>query len=148
MDSQSCPRGQFYKWEFLCRPFSKGPGKVKFLIVVIDYSTKWIGAKPVSSNRDTPFSLTYRTEAIILVEIGMLTSRTAEIDMVQNDEALEINLDLLEERREQTTIREARSKAKMDNITTLKSVTQASNQEILCTRTMIPTMQKIARRVV
>nr|GEX85061.1 reverse transcriptase domain-containing protein [Tanacetum cinerariifolium] len=37
----------------------------------------------------------------------------AEIDMVQNDEALEINLGLLEERREQAAIREARSKAKM-----------------------------------
>ncbi|GKA72953.1 hypothetical protein Tco_0779169 [Tanacetum coccineum] len=33
---------------------------------------------------------------------------TAEIDMVWNDEALEINLDLLEERREQAAIREAR----------------------------------------
>ncbi|GKB05324.1 hypothetical protein Tco_0833519 [Tanacetum coccineum] len=34
--------------------------------------------------------------------------------MVQNDEALEINLDLLEERREQAAIQEARSKAKME----------------------------------
>ncbi|GJV36448.1 reverse transcriptase domain-containing protein [Tanacetum coccineum] len=39
---------------------------------------------------------------------------TAEIETVQNDEALEINLDLLEERREQAAIREARSKAKME----------------------------------
>ncbi|GJV62790.1 hypothetical protein Tco_1473618 [Tanacetum coccineum] len=67
-----------------------------------------------SSNGDTPFSLTYRIEAVILAEIGMPTLRTAEIDMVQNDEALEINLDLLEERREQAAIREARSKAKME----------------------------------
>ncbi|GJT00482.1 reverse transcriptase domain-containing protein [Tanacetum coccineum] len=35
------------------------------------------------------------------------------IDMVQNDEALKLNLDLLEEKREQAAIREARSKAKM-----------------------------------
>nr|GFB77530.1 reverse transcriptase domain-containing protein [Tanacetum cinerariifolium] len=34
--------------------------------------------------------------------------------MVQNDEALEINLDRLEERREQAAIHEARSKAKME----------------------------------
>ncbi|GJT55285.1 reverse transcriptase domain-containing protein [Tanacetum coccineum] len=40
--------------------------------------------------------------------------RTAEIDMVQNDEALEINFFLLGERREQAAIREARSKAKME----------------------------------
>ncbi|GJX97382.1 hypothetical protein Tco_0353180 [Tanacetum coccineum] len=53
-------------------------------------------------------------EAVIPAEIGMPTLRTTEIDMVWNDEALEINLDLLEERREQAAIREARSKAKME----------------------------------
>ncbi|GJZ08660.1 reverse transcriptase domain-containing protein [Tanacetum coccineum] len=67
-----------------------------------------------SSNGDTPFSLTYGTEAVIPAEIGMPTLRTVEVDMVQNDEALEINLDLLEERREQAAIREEISKAKME----------------------------------
>ncbi|GKB45167.1 reverse transcriptase domain-containing protein [Tanacetum coccineum] len=52
--------------------------------------------------------------SIIPAEIRMPTLRTAKIDMVQNDEALEINLDLLEERREQAAIREARSKTKME----------------------------------
>ncbi|GKB13785.1 reverse transcriptase domain-containing protein, partial [Tanacetum coccineum] len=54
-----------------------------------------------TSKEDTPFSLTYETEAVIPAEIGMSKLRTAEVDLVQNDEALEINLDLLEERREQ-----------------------------------------------
>ncbi|GKE59492.1 reverse transcriptase domain-containing protein, partial [Tanacetum coccineum] len=67
-----------------------------------------------SSNRDTPFSLTYGTEAVILTGIGMPTLRTAEVDVVRNDKALEINLDLLEERREQAAIREAKSKRKME----------------------------------
>ncbi|GKA23904.1 hypothetical protein Tco_0709937 [Tanacetum coccineum] len=67
-----------------------------------------------SSNGDTPFSLTYGTEAVIPAEISMSTLRTAEIDIVQNDEALEINLDLLEERREHVAICKARSKAKME----------------------------------
>ncbi|GJR25866.1 reverse transcriptase domain-containing protein [Tanacetum coccineum] len=67
-----------------------------------------------SSNGDTPFSLTYGTEAVIPAETGMPTIRTAEVDLVQNNEALEINLDLLEERREEATIREAKSKAKME----------------------------------
>ncbi|GJR84406.1 hypothetical protein Tco_0155191 [Tanacetum coccineum] len=67
-----------------------------------------------SSNRDTPFSLTYGTEAVIPAEIGMPTLRTTKIDMVQNDEALEINLDLLEERKEQEAICKARNKAKME----------------------------------
>ncbi|GKE51951.1 hypothetical protein Tco_1487107 [Tanacetum coccineum] len=42
----------------------------------------------------------------------MPTLRTVEVDLVQNNEALEINLDLLEEKREQAAIREAKSKAK------------------------------------
>nr|GEW43786.1 reverse transcriptase domain-containing protein [Tanacetum cinerariifolium] len=67
-----------------------------------------------SSNEDTPFSLTCETEAVIPAEIGMHASRTAEIDIVQNNKALKINLDLLEERREQAAIRKARSKAKME----------------------------------
>ncbi|GJU52633.1 reverse transcriptase domain-containing protein [Tanacetum coccineum] len=53
-----------------------------------------------SSNGDTPFSLTYRTKAVIPAEIGMPTFRTAEVDVAENDEALEINLELLEEKRE------------------------------------------------
>ncbi|GKA57270.1 reverse transcriptase domain-containing protein [Tanacetum coccineum] len=67
-----------------------------------------------SSNEDTPFSLTYETEAVIPAEIGMPTLRTAEVNLVQNNEALEINLDLLEERREEAAIREAKSKVKIE----------------------------------
>ncbi|GJY84827.1 reverse transcriptase domain-containing protein [Tanacetum coccineum] len=176
----------FYKFGIdIAGPFLEGPGKVKFLIVAIDYFTKWIEAKPVatitgtqikkdnpfkdwceklcirqcfasvkhpqanglveranrslgkgikarldersknwmeeisyvlwahrtmikSSNGETPFSLTYGTEAVILLEIGMPTLRTAEVDMIKNNEALEINLDHLEEIREQAAIQEAK----------------------------------------
>ncbi|GJT72815.1 reverse transcriptase domain-containing protein [Tanacetum coccineum] len=207
----------FYKWGIdITGPFPEGPDKVKFLIVAIDYFTKWIEAKPVatitgnqvkkfvwenivcrfglpgeiisdngkqfrdnpfkdwceklciqqhfasvkhpqtnglveranrslgegikarlgkenknwleeishvlwahrtmikSSNGDTPFSLTYGTEAVIPTEIGMPTFRTAEVDIAENDEALEINLDLIEEKREQAAIREAKSKRQME----------------------------------
>ncbi|GKD72126.1 reverse transcriptase domain-containing protein, partial [Tanacetum coccineum] len=150
----------FYKWGIdIAGPFPEGPGKVKFLIVAINYFTKWNEGKPVatitgnqvkrfvwdnianglverarrslgegikarlgvrsknwmkeishvlwahrtkikSSNEDTLFSLTYGTKAVIPAEIGMAKLRITEVDMVQNDEALEINLDLLEERRE------------------------------------------------
>ncbi|GKA12511.1 reverse transcriptase domain-containing protein [Tanacetum coccineum] len=58
-----------------------------------------------SSNGDTSFSLTYGMEAVIPAEIDMPKLRTAKVDLVQNDEALEIILDLLEERREQAAIR-------------------------------------------
>ncbi|GKB57896.1 reverse transcriptase domain-containing protein [Tanacetum coccineum] len=207
----------FYKWGIdIAGPFPEGPGKVKFLIVAIDYFTKWIEAKPVatitgnqvkkfvwdnivcrfglpgeiisdngkqfrdnpfkdwceklcirqcfasvkhpqtnglveranrslgegikarlderskdwigelshvlwshrtmikSSNGETPFSLTYGTEAVIPAEIGMPTLRTMEVDPTKNDEALEVNLDLIEEKREQAAIQEAKSKTKME----------------------------------
>ncbi|GJY55573.1 reverse transcriptase domain-containing protein [Tanacetum coccineum] len=67
-----------------------------------------------SSNGETPFSLTYGTEAVIPVEIGMPTLRTVEVDMIKNNEDLGINLDLLEEKREQVAIQEARKRAKME----------------------------------
>nr|GEY75571.1 hypothetical protein [Tanacetum cinerariifolium] len=66
-----------------------------------------------SSHGDTPFSLTYGTEAVIPVEIGMPTYRTTGVDAVNNDEELRLNLDLLEERRELAAMSEARSKSKM-----------------------------------
>ncbi|GKB00285.1 reverse transcriptase domain-containing protein [Tanacetum coccineum] len=53
-----------------------------------------------SINGETSFSLTYGTEAVIPAEIGMPTFRTMEVDPTKNDEALEINLDLTEEKRE------------------------------------------------
>ncbi|GKE44819.1 reverse transcriptase domain-containing protein, partial [Tanacetum coccineum] len=67
-----------------------------------------------SSNGETSFSLTYGTEAFIPAEIGMPTFRTAELDMAKNDEALQINLELLEEKREQAAITEAKSKRQME----------------------------------
>ncbi|GJS42716.1 reverse transcriptase domain-containing protein [Tanacetum coccineum] len=182
----------FYKWGIdIAGPFPEGPGKVKFLIVAMDYFTKWIEAKSMatingnqvkkfvwdnivcrfglpgeivsdnvkhpqsnglveranrslgegikarlgernnnwieelphvlwahrtmikSSHGDTPFSLTYGTEAVIPAEIGMPTYRTAVVDAVHNDEELRLNLDLLEERHERAAIREAKAKLKM-----------------------------------
>ncbi|GJT92448.1 reverse transcriptase domain-containing protein [Tanacetum coccineum] len=137
-----------YKWGIdILGPFPEAQGKVKFLIVAIDYFTKWIKANPVAtmtgkqikkfvwdniveevphllwahrtmiktSNGYTPFSLTYDTEVVIPVEIGMPSLRCVEVDQVLNDEALLLNLDMLEEKRERATIREAKSKAKMEN---------------------------------
>ncbi|GJS20483.1 reverse transcriptase domain-containing protein [Tanacetum coccineum] len=66
-----------------------------------------------SSHGDTPFSLTYGTEAVIPTKIGMPTYRTAVVDAVHNNEELRLNLDLLEERRERAAIRETKSKLKM-----------------------------------
>ncbi|GJW06148.1 reverse transcriptase domain-containing protein [Tanacetum coccineum] len=59
-----------------------------------------------SSHDDTPFSLTYGTEAVIHAKVGMPTYRTAVVDAMHNDEELQLNLDLLEERRERAAIRD------------------------------------------
>nr|GEW67314.1 reverse transcriptase domain-containing protein [Tanacetum cinerariifolium] len=66
-----------------------------------------------SSHGDTPFSLTYETEAVIHTEIGMPIYRIAAVDVVNNDEELRLNLDLLEERWECAAVCEARAKSKM-----------------------------------
>ncbi|GJR93604.1 reverse transcriptase domain-containing protein [Tanacetum coccineum] len=66
-----------------------------------------------SSHGDTPFSLTYGTEAVIPAKIGMPTYRTEAVDAVHNNEELRLNLDLLKERRECAAIREAMAKLKM-----------------------------------
>nr|GFD20266.1 reverse transcriptase domain-containing protein [Tanacetum cinerariifolium] len=40
----------FYKWGIdIAGPFPEGPGKVKSLIVAMDYFTKWIEAKAVAT---------------------------------------------------------------------------------------------------
>ncbi|GJT70470.1 reverse transcriptase domain-containing protein [Tanacetum coccineum] len=61
-----------------------------------------------TNNRDTLFSLTYGTEAVIPVEIGMASLICAEVNQTQNDKALLLNLDMLEEKRERDAIREAK----------------------------------------
>jgi hypothetical protein len=54
---------------------------------------------------ETPFSLAYGLEAIIPLEVGLPTIRTEIFQEAQNDEALRLNLDFIEERREAALIR-------------------------------------------
>ncbi|KAK9049882.1 hypothetical protein SSX86_031149 [Deinandra increscens subsp. villosa] len=63
---------------------------------------------PKSSHGETPFSLTYGTEAVIPVEVGVPTRRMLENG--DNEKSLRENLDVLEERREVAAIREAKYK--------------------------------------
>ncbi|GKB52574.1 reverse transcriptase domain-containing protein [Tanacetum coccineum] len=57
-----------------------------------------------TSNKETPFSLTYGSEAVIPIEIGMPTYRTMMIREGLNEEEIRLNLDLLTKRRELATI--------------------------------------------
>ncbi|GJX76540.1 reverse transcriptase domain-containing protein [Tanacetum coccineum] len=108
----------FYKWGIdIAGPFPEGPDsvyQVRYYLTMENSSGIThlkTGAKSyVSANASLQLSI----QTVIPVEIGMPSMRTAEVDMIKNDEALEINLDLLEEKREQAAIQEAKSKAMME----------------------------------
>ena len=59
---------------------------------------------PRRSTKETPFSMTYGAEVVILLEIGFLTSRTSSFNSKDNDEQLAKSLDLIEEKRENAMI--------------------------------------------
>nr|GEV90127.1 reverse transcriptase domain-containing protein [Tanacetum cinerariifolium] len=67
-----------------------------------------------SSNENTPFILTYETEVVIPVEIGMTSLRCSMVDKNKNDEGLLLNFDLLEEKMELAAIAEEKHKIKME----------------------------------
>ena len=55
-------------------------------------------------NRETPFSITYGVETVILLETRFSTLKTSSFSISSNDELLERSLDLIEERRESTMV--------------------------------------------
>ena len=57
---------------------------------------------------ETPFRLTFGTEAVIPVKIGLTNFRTCTYNYESNNSQLRLNLDLLDEARDQA---EARTKA-------------------------------------
>ncbi|KAK3005034.1 hypothetical protein RJ639_016773 [Escallonia herrerae] len=58
-----------------------------------------------TSTGETPFSLSFGTDALIPVEVGLPSLQLTTHDPVQNKEDLRANLDLLDERREQAAVR-------------------------------------------
>ena len=53
---------------------------------------------------ETPFSLTYGTEAVIPLEISFPTLRTSSFNLSDNDEQLTKSLDLIEKKRENAMV--------------------------------------------
>ena len=54
-----------------------------------------------SATRETPFALAFGTETVAPVEVGLKSPRNELAAVEHNDEALRLNLDLLDEKREQ-----------------------------------------------
>uniref|UniRef100_A0A2N9HN36 RNase H type-1 domain-containing protein n=1 Tax=Fagus sylvatica TaxID=28930 RepID=A0A2N9HN36_FAGSY len=89
----------FAQWGLdIMGPFLIGRKQMKFLVVGIDYFMKTTVITPTG---ETPFRLTFGTEAVILVEIGLTSFRTNEYDEDGNNNQLRLNLDLLDEARDQ-----------------------------------------------
>ena len=57
---------------------------------------------------ETPFRLTYRTEVVILVEVGVTSTRRAAFSEEENDDKLRLNLDCLDEVRDKASSRMAK----------------------------------------
>ena len=60
---------------------------------------------PRSSTGETPYSLAFGTEAVIPLETGLPTIRTELMESGGNDQALQLSLDLAEEKRERALVR-------------------------------------------
>jgi len=67
---------------------------------------------PQTTMQETPYSLTYGTEAMITVEEAEPTIRRQMFDLTLNEESLAVNLDLVSELRDKSKIREAACKAR------------------------------------
>lgn len=63
---------------------------------------------------ETPFSLIYKSEVVIPVEMGMPSYRVQYFDEELNEDALYKSLDLVEEMREKAKIRMASNKRKIE----------------------------------
>ena len=66
-----------------------------------------------TSNGETPFILTYGSEAVIPAEMTHPSARVLLANTTNNDKEMRLNLDLLEERRELTAIKEPNYKTQL-----------------------------------
>jgi len=65
---------------------------------------------PQTMTQETPYNLTYSTETMILVDVGEPSIRRQLFDLSLNKESLSVGLDLINELRDKSKIREASCK--------------------------------------
>ena len=68
---------------------------------------------PRTSTGETPFRLTYGTEAVIPVEVGVTSIRREVFNEESNDDHLRINLDCLDEVRDKVSSKMTKYQQKM-----------------------------------
>ncbi|KAJ0443499.1 putative nucleotidyltransferase, Ribonuclease H [Helianthus annuus] len=68
-----------------------------------------------ASHKKTPYSLVFGSEVVIPAEIGVVTQRIVNMDPEVNKQETMLNLQLLEEARDQAVIQEAKYKQKMES---------------------------------
>ncbi|XP_074369100.1 uncharacterized protein LOC141708818 [Apium graveolens] len=112
----------------------KAKGGVKYAVVAVDYFTKWAEAEPLvdpakleekkgtwpeelaqvlwsynttprTTTGETPFSLVYGCEAMVLFEVGACSFRRDNYDSEANEVNHRLYLDMIEETREDAQIR-------------------------------------------
>ena len=94
-----------------------------------------------TSTGETPFNLTYGTEAVIPVEIGLTSLRKEFFDEQSNDDQLKLNLDCLDEVRDQASQRMARYQQKMVECYNQKVKLKRFNIGDLVLRKVTPAMK-------
>nr|XP_017221119.1 PREDICTED: uncharacterized protein LOC108197890 [Daucus carota subsp. sativus] len=67
---------------------------------------------PRTSTGETPFKLAYGTEAMLPIEVGSPSHRAINFDEIANEEGLRVNLDLVDEVRDQAIARMEKYKEK------------------------------------
>ncbi|XP_075642005.1 uncharacterized protein LOC142613515 [Castanea sativa] len=94
-------------------PFPTTIRQLKFLVVGIDYFTKWVEVEALATitkwrniicrttartpTGETPFRLANGSEVVILAEVGLASYRVENYDMSKNKEAIRLQLDLVDE---------------------------------------------------
>lgn len=67
-------------------------------------------------NEEAPFALNYESKTVVPIEVAMLTYTVQHFDQSSNDEKLEAQLDLLEEKRQEAKTRTMITKEKRQTL--------------------------------
>ena len=91
-----------------------------------------------STTQETPFALTFNTEAVAPVEIGLESPRVEFANAEHNEESLHLNLDLLKEKREQALKRAEDNQRKTTRYYDRKVMPNSFNPGDLVLKKLLP----------